>query len=171
MISLNAPSLKDLKAPSVSEVISSTRPSTQPSNRPSAKQFVALSQLSELLNRFSATDIAFPAKTSGLYTDLAIAEYSLRLYALVWATEALSESELSLFLMLEPIEGSYLPLGTRLTVKENNLLLAEPNLRWTNFPTYLYTQVFGSWEEKFTVEILLPNARPFELPPLTFKPD
>ena len=152
MISLNA-----LKAPSVSEVIAPP------------KQFVELSQLSNLLSKFSSTDVVFPQETTGLYSDLSIAEHRLRMYALVWGIEGLNESDLSLFLILEPIEGSYLPLGTRLTVKENNLLLAEPNLQWTNFPTYLYTQVFGSWEEKFTVEIVLPNARPFALPPLTFK--
>ncbi len=152
-------SLNDLKPPAVSEVIASP------------KQFVEPSQLSALLSRFHSTDVIFPSETTGLYSDLSIAEYRLRMYALVWGIENLSDSDLSLFLILEPIEGSYLPLGTRLTVKENNLLLAEPSLQWTNFPTYLYTQVFGSWEEKFTVEILLPNARPFELPPLTFNQD
>jgi hypothetical protein len=143
--------------------------------------------LTALLDQFHATDIAFPPETSGVYTDLAIAEYKLRLYALVWSVtgaakapveapvEALidtsEETDLSLFLILGPVEGSYLPMGTRLTVKENNLLLTDQNLRWTSHPTYLYTQVFGAWKEKFTVEVLLPNARPILLPPLAFEQD
>ncbi len=127
------------------------------------------SHLNNILNRFNPTEIEFPPETSGVYTDLAIAEYKLRMYALAWtAIEAIVGPSLSVFLILEPIEGSYLPMDTRLTVKENNLLVDEPNLRWTNHPTYLYTQVFGAREEEFTVEILLPNAHPYELPSLMF---
>lgn len=142
----------------------------QPAAQPAAQPLEASpsKELSRLLKRFTAGDIDLPPTATGVYADVAITEYKLRLYALVWAVEALLEPELSLFLILGPIQGSYLPMDTQLTVKENNLLLTEQTLRWTSAPTYLYTQVFGSWEEKFTVEIALPYARPFSLPPLTF---
>lgn len=85
--------------------------------------------------------------------------------------EALAAPELSLFLVLGPIAGSYLPMGSQLSVKENNLLMADQTLQWMSNPSYLYTQVFGSWDKKFTVEILLPQTRSFVLPPLTFSLD
>ncbi len=136
--------------------------------------------LTALLSRFDPEGSMVPPDTSGVYTDFSIAEYQLRLYALTWAVSADAESadaepvaaesaELSLFLILGPIKGSYLPLGTRLTVKENHLLSTEPHLRWTAHPAYLYTQVFGLWEERLTVEVLLPNTRPLTLPPLNFQ--
>ncbi len=129
-------------------------------------------ELTALLNRFDPAEISFPPEISGVYTDFSVAEYQLRLYALTWGSTAPAESdERSLFLILGPIKGSYLPIGTRLSVKENHLLLTEPNLRWTAYPAYLYTQVFGLWEEKLTVEVLLPNTYPLTLPPLNFQQD
>jgi hypothetical protein len=136
--------------------------------------------LATLLNRFDPAEITFPSETTGVYIDLSVAEYQLRLYALIWVAatseEATSENiepaqpkQLSLFLILGPIKGSYLPIDTRLMVKENNLLLSDPHLRWTAHPAYLYTQVLGLWEEQLTVEVLLPNRHPLTLPPINFQ--
>ena len=136
---------------------------------PGETQPSANTELNALLKRFEGSDIAIDPEASGLYTDFSITEYKLRLYALIWAVDAIETPELSLVLILGPIAGSYLPMGTQISVKEKNLLVAEQNLRWTSNPTYLYTQVFGSWEEQFTVEISLPNARPFSLSPLVFE--
>ncbi|MEM9089490.1 MAG: DUF1822 family protein [Cyanobacteria bacterium P01_F01_bin.53] len=129
----------------------------------------ASEELKALLSRLEGSELVVDPDASGLYTDFSITEYKLRLYALIWAVDASETSELSLVLILGPIAGSYLPMGTQISVKEKNLLVAEQNLRWTSNPTYLYTQVFGSWEEQFTIEIFLPNARPFSLSPLVFK--
>lgn len=133
-------------------------------------------ELETLLGRLASTDIEIPPEPNGVYTDVSIGEFKLRLYALVWTMdgqpdEALAAPELSLFLVLGPIAGSYLPMGSQLSVKENNLLMADQTLQWMSNPSYLYTQVFGSWDKKFTVEILLPQTRPFVLPPLTFSLD
>jgi hypothetical protein len=141
---------------------------------PKSQSLEAPSQaLTALLNRFDPDGMIVPPETLGIYTDFSIAEYQLRLYALIWAISTAAEptdpAELSLFLILGPIKGSYLPIGTRLTVKENHLLTTEPNLQWTAHPAYLYTQVFGLWEEQLTVEVLLPNTRPFTLSPLNFQ--
>ena len=129
----------------------------------------ASEELKALRSRLEGGDLVIDPDASGLYTDFSITEYKLRLYALIWAVDASETSELSLVLILGPIAGSYLPMGTQISVKEKNLLVAEQNLRWTSNPTYLYTQVFGSWEEQFTVEIFLPSARPFSLSPLVFE--
>lgn len=128
------------------------------------------SQLAPVLDQLRCTEIEFPAATSGFYIDLAAGEYRLRLYALVWTEEVLEDSAVSLLLALGPTAGSYLPIGTTLTVKEQNLLSTEAHLRWMSHPTYVYTQVFGGWEEPFTVEVALPNAHPLELPALYFVP-
>lgn len=133
------------------------------------QQSAAGEELKALLSRLEGSELMIDPEASGLYTDFSITEYKLRLYALIWAVDASETSELSLVLILGPIAGSYLPMGTQISVKEKNLLVAEQNLRWTSNPTYLYTQVFGSWEEQFTVEIFLPNARPFALSPLVFE--
>ena len=126
--------------------------------------------MAALLNRFSAADfdpesVAFPEGTDGVYTDLVIAEHRLRVYAMVHSAQA----QRSLFLILGSIKDSYLPMGSRLTVSEKNLLLSVPGLHWSERSTYIYTQVFGDWEEKFTIEIELPNAHPKLLAPLTLK--
>ena len=81
--------------------------------------------------------------------NIAIAEYRLRLHALVCPRETFLGSQLdeglSLLLILGPIANSYLPIGTELTITENNLLHSGQNLRWTSQPICLYTQVFGDW--------------------------
>jgi hypothetical protein len=125
--------------------------------------------LPALLRRSSLADIVFPSETRGSYSDLSIAEYRLRFCALVWNVNHHPDTDSKLFLILGPIQGSYLPMGTRINVKEGNLLLAQPVFQWANSPAYLYTQVFGSWNERFTVEILLPNARPLILPSLHYR--
>jgi hypothetical protein len=125
--------------------------------------------LPALLRRSNLADIVFPSETHGSYSDLSIAEYRLRFYALVWTAAPNVDAESKLFLILGPVYGSYLPMGTRINVKECNLLLAQPTFQWANSPTYVYTQVFGSWNERFTVEILLPNARPLTLPSLHYR--
>ena len=122
------------------------------------------------LEQFSAANFnpdtaVFAENTDGVYTDLAIAEYRLRVFAMVHLTPEFS----GLFLLLGSVNGSYLPMGSRLIVKENNLLLSEQELHWTEHSAYVHTQVFGSWQEKFTIEIVLPNARPKVLAPLMLK--
>jgi len=123
--------------------------------------------IDSILHQFSASgfdpdSIAFTDETDGMYTDISIAEHRLRVYAIV----DLAPQTSSLFLILGSLKGSYLPMGSRLSVRENHLLLAEQRLHWTEQSAFVYTQVFGSWQEKFTIEIVLPNAHPKVLAPL-----
>ena len=114
----------------------------------------------------------------GVYSDLAIAEHRLRLYALIEpktggesgiqlsAEASLARLAPKLLLALSPLGNSYLPIGTELTIAENNLLHSGQNMRWANSSTYLYTQVFGDWTRQFTPVVRLPKRLPVKLSPL-----
>lgn len=114
----------------------------------------------------------------GVYSDLAIAEHRLRLHALIEpktggesdiqlsAEASLARLEPKLLLALSPLGNSYLPIGTELTIAENNLLHSGQNMRWANSSTYLYTQVFGDWTRQFTPVVRLPKRLPVKLSPL-----
>ena len=109
----------------------------------------------------------------GVYADLRIGEYRLRLQALAWSKAGMSKAvltdrELNLLLLLGPIANSYLPVGSELTVTENNLRHVGQSLCWSSSPTCLYTQIFGDWEKQFSVQVSLPNAMSLVLPSLTF---
>lgn len=123
-------------------------------------------ELSTLFNRLSPKDAYCIPEINGVCADVSIAEYKLRLYALVWTDDTLDELDPRLFLLLGPVAGSYLPIDSQLSIKEDHLLLSEQKMRWTHDSTYLCSQVLGLWKLKFTVEILLPNARPLAMPPL-----
>lgn len=107
----------------------------------------------------------------GVYADVAIADYQLRLFAIASTMEfsdksATQHSE-NLLLLLQPIASSYLPIGTTLTLRAQDSLYAEPTLQWASNPIYLFSRVLASRETQFTVEIHLPDARSAVLSPLT----
>ncbi|MEL6490888.1 MAG: hypothetical protein AAFQ95_13090, partial [Cyanobacteria bacterium J06621_3] len=105
---------------------------------------------------------------SGVYADFRMGEYCLRLQALTWPEATLIDRELSLLLLLTPRANSYLPIGSALSVTEDNLLHSGQTLCWASHPTCLYTQIFGDWEKQFSVRVSLPNAVSLVLPSLTF---
>ncbi|MGB3671276.1 MAG: hypothetical protein WA984_14275 [Phormidesmis sp.] len=114
----------------------------------------------------------------GVYTDFAIAEYRLRLYALIESKTGCASSiqrsveaslaglDPKLLLALSPLGNSYLPIGTELTIAENDLLHSGQNMRCASSSTYLYTQVFGDWTGQFTPAVRLPRLLPVKLSPL-----
>lgn len=141
--------------------------------KPAAWQPLPTAELAELIRRFEGADeIVCWGDVRGVFVDIAIAEYRLRLHTLVCPRETFLGSQLDeglgLLLILGPIANSYLPIGTELTITENNLLHSGQNLRWMSQPVCLYTQVFGDWEKRFTVQVRLPNGAFITLPPLTF---
>lgn len=141
--------------------------------KPAAWQPLPTAELAELIRRFEGADeIVCWGDVRGVFVDIAIAEYRLRLHALVCPRETFLGSQLdeglSLLLILGPIANSYLPIGTELTVTENNLLNSGQSLCWTSQPACLYTQVFGDCANQFTVRIKLPNGGSVTLSSLTF---
>lgn len=151
--------------------------------------------LEELLHRLATDGVVCPGRPKGVYADIATGEYRFRLYAVTDAavTDEYSDDKASddrthdpasgsvsgsafssvevtpnLWLILKPLANSYLPIGTQLIMQEASLLNSEPVLRWATSPTCLYTQVYGNWQEKFTVDVWLPTAGKISLPPLMF---
>ena len=122
-------------------------------------------ELAALLIRFDFADGAFPSETIAAYADFSSENQKLRLYALAWT--AAGAEEMSLYLVLQPMAGSYLPLGTEVSVVESDLFHSGQSLRWTSHPVYLYTQIFGAWESQFSVKVSFPNTLPITLSPLT----
>lgn len=139
--------------------------------------------LEELLHRLSTDSVVCPSRPKGVYADIATGEYCFRLYAVTDAVvtaehgddraydSAFGSAEMTpnLLLILKPLANSYLPIGTQLIVQENNLLNSEPVLSWATSPTCLHTQVYGNWQDQFTVDVWLPTAAKISLPPLTFE--
>ena len=130
-------------------------------------------ELAALLIRLDFSDDAFPTEPYGSYLNISAGEYKFRLYARAWEEETSFQEDLDdidvenqLYLILQPINGSYLPVGTELHVQEANLLTSEQRLSWNSQPTYLYVRAFGEWAARFSVKVHLPNAQPIELPPL-----
>ena len=106
--------------------------------------------------RASGEDI--PEAAAGAYQDLAIANQSLRLFAIAWTIEEISGTpEWSLLLVLGARPDSYLPQGAKLKIAEGNTLLDEKTVAEDTADSYLYTQVIGELEEEFTANITLNN--------------
>ncbi|MEL7144658.1 MAG: hypothetical protein AAFS04_09010 [Cyanobacteria bacterium J06631_9] len=131
-------------------------------------------ELAALLIRLDFSEAAFPTEPYGSYLNVSLGEYRFRLYALMWeeqilihedAEEAFVENQL--YLILQPIAGSYLTMGTELHVREGHLPTSSQQLRCTSQPAYLYVQVFGEWAARFSVVVHLPNGQVLELPPLS----
>lgn len=121
-------------------------------------------ELAALLIRFDFSDGVFPSETIAAYTQLSIQDQQFRLYALAWATAG--TDEMSLHLVLQPLAGSYVPLGTVLSVTERDLSNAGQKVRWSSRPVYLYTQILGEWASQFSVKVSFPEAFPVSLSPL-----
>lgn len=130
-------------------------------------------ELGALLIRLDFSDGAFPTEPWGSYLNFSAGEHKFRLYALTWDEGASTQgnaknidAESQLYLILQPVAGGYLPMGTELHVRETHLLSSGQQLSWTSRPIYLYTQIFGGWETQFSVEVHLPSAQTIQLPSL-----
>lgn len=128
------------------------------------------SMLSTLTDHFRP-EICCVEPVNAVFTEIVIANYPFRLYAIANATsqhQPNSESDSNLLLVLTPMANSYVPVGTDLTIRESDRVCAYQHRCWSTNPAYLYTLVSGHWEQQFTVEVVLPNVLPFALPTLSF---
>lgn len=112
--------------------------------------------------------IIAPPQTHGGYRDFQWENAALRLYAVTW--KATDELDWTLLLILGAQPGSTLPTGTRLQVRDDTQVLAEPMLR-DRAQEYLFTQVIGTGAERFWVSIDLGSGAVLTLPPFTFAED
>ncbi|MFH7243222.1 MAG: DUF1822 family protein [Spirulina sp.] len=127
--------------------------------------------LEAVLRELAPAGVEIPAAARGAYTDLQATGLPLRLYALIWPVWEHPEPEWCLFLVLGPAPGDTLPDGVRLQVSDATGLLADSSLDAQSSAQYLYVQVFGTWEEAFTVAIQLPNGATLHWPPFVFRPE
>lgn len=127
--------------------------------------------LEAVLGELAPSGVTIPDQARGAYTDLQSLGLPVRLYALAWPIMSTTPPEWSLFLVLGPLPGETLPLGIRLVVQDATTTLAENTLTSEVNAQHLYAQVFGTWDEHFTVSVHLPTGASVNWPPFGFNPE
>jgi hypothetical protein len=125
-------------------------------------------ELEAVLRDLDARGVNIPPMARGPFIDLQQQGLPCRLFIQTWTLVESETPEWSLFLILGPIPGQHLPVGTRLRLKDATSTLAAPTLEEGSSSTYLYAQGIGNWEEQFTATIEFPNGIWVELPPFSF---
>lgn len=128
-------------------------------------------ELETILTELEPTGITVPPLARGAYRDLQSQGFPFRIYALIWPVYESATPEWSLFIFLGPTPGEQLPPGIRLMISDAHGVLAEQTLAPESAATYLYVQVFGSWEEQFSAAIALSGNATLTLPTFIFNPD
>lgn len=151
--------------PAPAFAISSLRflPATNPES-PEVEMEMIIAQL-----RNSGMDI--PVTARGAYQDFNLGTNLLRLYAVTWTiAEPENLPEWTLLVVLGTQADYPLPINLRLQLQEDNSLLDEQIVQ--NSPAnYLYSRVIGTYDEQFTITIILENGENLILPPFTFIPE
>lgn len=130
----------------------------------------ATKELEEIASALTKQGVTLPLGVRSAYTDLQLADFALRLYALVWPLGTPEVSEWSLLVCLGPTPGQTLPAGITLRVGDGDQPIVEQTLSPQAEATFLYGQVLGAWSEQFWVEISLPDGPLLRLPPFGFQP-
>lgn len=126
--------------------------------------------LETVLRELEPTGVVIPAMARGAYTDLQTVGVPLRLYALTWIHLEGFQPEWCLFLVLGSTPNEQMLPGTRLVVRDTTTVLADSTLSPDLSTNHLYAQVFGTWDEAFTVSVELPNGATLSWPPFVFQP-
>ncbi len=130
----------------------------------------ATEELEKIVSALTKQGVTLPLGVRSAYTDLQLADFALRLYALVWPCGTPEVSEWSLLVCLGPTPGQTLPAGITLRVGDGDQPIVEQTLAPQAEATFLYGQVLGAWSEQFWVEISLPDGPLLRLPPFGFQP-
>ncbi|NEO99747.1 MAG: DUF1822 family protein [Symploca sp. SIO2E9] len=113
-------------------------------------------ELEDILKEISASSgMEIPSSVGRAYQDLSLDETKLRLYALTWSLDG--DREWSLLLILGASPNSLLPYGVKLRVSDQKEVLWEEELQADSNDAYLYTQIEGTYEEKFLATITAAN--------------
>lgn len=115
--------------------------------------------------------VTVPDGVKGAYTDCQTMGQPFRLYTLVWPVLTTDVPEWSLLLVLGPGEAGQLPTGMQLLVGDQETVLAQQVLTAEVGSSYLYAQVFGTWDETFIATVQLPNGATFNFPTFVFRPE
>ncbi|MGB3535508.1 MAG: DUF1822 family protein [Microcoleaceae cyanobacterium] len=128
--------------------------------------------LTNLLQELQQLGVEIPPEIGGAYQDLQLNNTPLRLYTVTWSLDSVETNpEWILLLILGTPSGVNLPSGVGLRVSDATEILDEQQLSRESSIPYLYTQVIGSWHEKFIVTLTTASGTEETLPPLTFNPD
>ncbi len=119
-----------------------------------------------LLERLATQGITLPTWAKGAAGPMQIGTTTCELYTWVWPLMGTDEPEWSLFLVLGPAAGETLVEGTELTVWDMRKVLARTTVGCDR--TYLYTQVIGTWQERFWVQVTIPGEAQVILPGFCF---
>lgn len=129
-------------------------------------------ELETILAEMAPQGVAIPDRARAAYTEIQVAGLSLRLYALIWSVREAAIPEWSLLVFLGPSPGSDLPAGLTLRIYDTDTVLTEQVFANASEATFLYAQVFGTWEEAFTLAIVPPGGgTPVTLPAFGFQPN
>lgn len=128
-------------------------------------------ELETILAEIEPQGVTIPDRARAAYTEIQVAGVPLRLYALIWTVFERSTPEWSLFVFLGPSPGSELPPGLALRIRDADTVLTEQTFSAGSAMTFLYAQVFGTWDESFTLDIVPPEGgTPVTLPTFRFQP-
>lgn len=128
-------------------------------------------ELETILAEIEPQGVTIPVRARAAYTEVQVAGTPLRLYALIWNVFETETPEWSLLVFLGPSPGDRLPPGLILRICDADSVLTQQTFLADSDATFLYAQVFGTWEESFTLAILPPDGgTPLTLPAFGFQP-
>ncbi len=128
-------------------------------------------ELEAIIAQLRNSAIAIPVETRGAYQDFDLGTNPLRLYALAWTVEEQGDiQEWSLLMVLGSQPDHQLPENLRLQIKEQNTVLDEKVVQPDSGDSYLYSRVIGTWDEEFSVTVILANGEKLVLPSFSFAP-
>ena len=115
--------------------------------------------------------VTVPDSVKSAYTDCQTMGLPFRLYTLIWPVLTTDVPEWSLLLVLGPGETGQLPTGMQLLMGDQDKVLAQQVLTTDVGSSYLYAQVFGTWDDTFIATVQFPNGETFTFPPFVFRPE
>lgn len=123
-------------------------------------------ELEKILTEISQIhDLKISAIAGRAYRDFTLG-VRLRLYAVTWSS--LDDYGWTLLLILKVIIRNEIPYKLTLRVSDQMEVLAEESLQFDGIDDYMFTQVAGSYEDKFLATIISVTGEMQTLPPFEF---
>jgi hypothetical protein len=128
-------------------------------------------ELSSITAALDELGLEIPAAARVAYRDLNSGRLPLRLYAAIWdLSPTIGQPEWALLLILGTQTGNRLPTNVRLQIHDGMQTIVDQRVTDEFRAPYLYTQVEGSWDERFEVSVDIPQE-PIEVFVFAFRPN
>ena len=132
-----------------------------------------IAEFEAILAQLRASEEEIPVDAGGIYRDLTLGDYALRLFAITWEErgeepESADVPEWNLMVILGAQVGSYLPQNLKLEIQLETEVLDEQVAETDTADTYLYSRVIGEINEQFTISITLATGETVSLPKFAF---